>query len=266
MKLEPSILNLCTIWNTKGDSVSLDGEVLTTACYSYNFKKFKGHQEYNIWMYKDFSGYIIKTRNNTLLTLGQLIEHVQWIKDFLPDGIVGDFSITEELKSPENPYELCKFKLNIHITGANIYHKLVLTWIRMAYELPYSLIILDANRLDTIEEFNDLNKLNKFLICSTAYPETSKFYWREDMSFSHYTKILPDKILLDLLEMESAPNNPYQYLYNVIRPERVDLYEDIKVLEESESLLDTDTWISDSEFKKRLEIYKNNFKFFKYEQ
>lgn len=267
MKIGVGVLNLCTIWSATGDGVN-QNETLETACYSTNFRRFTGHQEYNIWMYRDLTGYERSVRNNTFLTLGELVDHVQWIKDFLPEGIVGDFTVTEEEEEENN---LKKFKLNLHITGANIYHKLVLNWIRYAYELPYSLIILDTYRLGDVEELKGLNRINKFILCSSAYTENSRYYWREDMSFGHYTVLHPDKILLERLEKEASNqtkdeyNSFYQSLTTVFG-DTVDA--DIQTLKVDEDLLDTEKWVDGKDFDKRLEIYKENLKFYnkEYEQ
>ena len=192
MILAKGVYNLLTEWEAKGDKVNLD-KIRKSACYGGCFPLFSGHQEYTIWMYRNGDGIENNLRNNTFFDFGELIDHIQWIKDFLPKGIVGDFSIEDEIDNGDE-----KFRLFIKIDGPNIYHKLVLNWIRYAYELPYSLIIKDVSRLG--DEFKDLNRINKFILCSSVYTESTVYYWREDMSFGHYTILHKD--LLSRLEEE----------------------------------------------------------------
>ena len=260
MIITSGIYNLHTEWTANGDAVNAD-RVRITACYSSNFSLFSGHQSYVIWMYRDGDGFKNNVRNNTFFDLGELIDHVQWIKDFLPKGIVGDFSIEEEI-DPDK-----KFKLSIDITGPNIYHKLVLNWIRYAYELPYSLIIKDVPRLG--DEFKELNRINKFILCSSIYTDSSEYYWRADMSFGHYTILHKDENLLARLEKESQKpaEDQRQYLANVFGEA---VYDDriLTLPEEGQILLDTDNWVKGLNFENRLELYKHNFKIYgkEYEQ
>jgi len=259
MIITKGIYNLHTEWEASGDKVNTYG-VKESACYSSYFPQFSGHQEYNIWMYRNGDGFQNNLRNNTFFDLGELIDHVQWIKDFLPKGIVGDFSIEEEIDEGDK-----KFKLSINIDGPNIYHKLILNWIRYAYELPYSLIIKDVSRLG--DEFKDLNRINKFILCSSIYTESSMYYWRGDMSFGHYTILHKD--LLSRLEKESKKlEENSQYLENVFGDSV--FYDSLvsQLPKEEQVLLDTDRWVKGLNFEERLELYKHNFKIFgkEYEQ
>lgn len=266
MKINPGILNLCTRWSSSGDGVNIhDQVILTTACYSTNFTRFKGHQYYIIEMYHSLAGYQNSVRNNTFLDMGGLIDHIQWIKDFLPEGIVGDFTVSD---SAENI-----FRVTLNITGANIYHRLVLNWIRYAYELPYSLILMDTYRLNDIEEFKDLNRINKFILCSSIYGERSTYYWRTDMSFGHFTKLQStEKILRKLKETSLNPPSDGGYYYNQTLSEHIfdkivpNYSENLKLLDYDEDLLDTEKWVDGKDFSKRLELYKYNFNFCKQDE
>ena len=254
MIITKGIYNLHTEWLAKGDAVNVDN-IKKTACYGSNFPLFSGHQSYVIWMYRDGDGFINNVRNNTFFDLGELIDHIQWIKNFLPKGIVGDFSIEEEVDQGK------KFKLSIDITGSNIYHKLVLNWIRYAYELPYSLIIKDVSRLG--DEFKELNRINKFILCSSIYTESSEYYWRTDMSFGHNTILHKDEDLLARLEKESQKtgNLEQQYLDDVFGDEIYNSGE-LTLPEDDRVLLETDNWVKGLNFEERLELYKHNFKIF----
>lgn len=262
MKINVGILNLCTRWSSSGDGVNTD-TLLTTACYSTNFVRFRGHQYYVIEMYHSLAGYRNSVRNNTFLDMGGLIDHIQWIKDFLPEGIVGDFTVSDNAE--DNIY-----RVTLNITGANIYHRLVLNWIRYAYELPYSLILMDTYRLNDVEEFKDLNRINKFILCSSIYGEKSTYYWRTDMSFGHFTRLQSTEETLKKLETTShniPESEGYHYnqtlndhVFNEILPNGSN---DLKLLDYDEDLLDTERWVDGKDFLKRLELYKYNFKFCK---
>jgi hypothetical protein len=251
MKIDKGCLNLHTEWEAKGDAVNTEHQ--TTCCYSSYFPRFKGNQKYSIWIYKDGTGLKGYHRNETFLTLGELTEHVRYIQEFLPEGVVGDFEIREE-----NTEELRRFVLTIDVTGENIYHKLVLNWIRYAYELPYSLIIKDALRLN-VEEFNNLSLINKFILCSSAYTEDSEYYWRDDMSFGHYSMLLDKAEILNRLEEESKKDPAHQALICVFPRE---YKEGTELLDVSEDLLETSNWIDGKNFNDRVEIYKHNLKLY----
>lgn len=257
MKL-PMMLNLHTEWEAKGDGVNRDHQL--SACYSSNFPCFKGHQDYKIWLFKDFTQ-INHHRNNTFLGLGELTKHIQFIKDFLPEGVVGDFSIEESEQTMDNG-KLKKFYiLSISINGENIYHKLVLTWIRYAYELPYSLIILDANRLEEKGEFGNLNLLNKFLLCSSGWTDEGTYYWRSDMSMGHFTMLHPDKTLLKNLEVESKDEKQYlsSVFGNKVANAEYGASDSEFELIDHDDLLETENWTEGKGFDQRLEIYKRNY-------
>jgi hypothetical protein len=259
-------LNLHTEWAAEGYITRPHHE---SACYSSNFPRFKGLQKYKIWMYRDDEGISrMNSRNNVFLSLGELVEHIEYLKNLLPEGVIGDYEIEEtETNGYNDDSDGVKAKaylLSISIDGPNIYHKFALTWIRFAYELPYSLIILDANRLSEEEEFKHLGKLNLFNLCSSGYGQ-GEMYWRSDMSMGHFSKMMTDKELLEKMKLESE--KPEQYLSHLFTNSRNSEIPipGTKEISLGDHLIKED-WTEGKGYKERLEIYKYNFKLYKNEE
>lgn len=263
MLIQKSILNLHTEWESHGDRVNVEHRV--GCCYSDNFKHFFGKQNYKIWIYKDLMGYTeLNHRNNTFLSLGGLIEHIQFIKDYLPENVLTRFSIEESTVNSSNDEKFVPipiFVVNLEINGENIYHKFILTWIRYAYELPYSLILLDAIRLGELDEFKHLNLLNRFLLCSSGWSEDAGYYWRSDMSMGHYTLIHSNDYIRDRLVIEAETHPELGFLCDVFGEQFFNDYDERGTKRiPNEYLLETDNWVNGDLFEMRLEIYKNNYK------
>jgi hypothetical protein len=253
-------LNLHTEWKAFGDGVNTEiEERRKSACYGYNFRVFHGNQRYEIWMYHSGDGFKAGCRNDTFLGKEEIVNHVEYIRDLLPKGIVTDIQVEDD----NDEGGARKYKLSLQIHGKNIYHKLVLNWIRYAYELPYSLILKDVLRMEEKGDFKELGRLNKFILASSVWTSKSGYYWREDMSFGHYTDLMTEKRLLEKLMEESGRSE--QYLENVFGAER---FKDGVVSLQEEDLLETDNWIEGNNYGKRIECYKTNYNIYNklYEQ
>lgn len=253
-------LNLHTEWKAFGDGVNTEKEERRfSACFGCNFPAFHGDQRYEIWMYNSGDGFKAGCRTNTFLKKEEIINHVEYIRDFLPEGTVTDIQIEDD--NDENGAR--KYKLSLQVHGQNIYHKLVLNWIRYAYELPYSLILKDVLRMEERGDFKELGRLNKFILASSAWTDDSGYYWREDMSFGHYTNLMSESKLLERLKEESEREE--QYLEDVFGEPHHQL--EVKYILEDD-LLETDNWIEGNNYGNRIECYKINYNFFNksYEQ
>jgi hypothetical protein len=253
-------LNLHTEWKAFGDGVNTEKEERRfSACFGCNFPAFHGNQRYEIWMYNSGDGFKAGCRTNTFLKKEEIINHVEYIRDFLPGGTVTDIQIEDD--NDENGAR--KYKLSLQVHGQNIYHKLVLNWIRYAYELPYSLILKDVLRMEERGDFKELGRLNKFILASSAWTDDSEYYWRGDMSFGHYTNLMSESKLLERLKEESEREE--QYLEDVFGEPHHQL--EVEYISEDD-LLETDNWIEGNNYGDRIECYKINYNFFNksYEQ
>lgn len=253
-------LNLHTEWKAFGDGVNTkEGERRQSACFGCNFPMFTGNQKYEIWMYNSGDGFKAGCRTNTFLSKEEIVNHLEYIRDLLPEGTVTDIQIEDDNDEGGSR----KYKLSLQVHGRNIYHKLVLNWIRYAYELPYSLILKDVLRMEERGDFKELGRLNKFILASSAWTDDSEYYWREDMSFGHYTNLMPESKLLERLKEESEREE--QYLEDVFGEPQHQL--EVKSISEDD-LLEIDNWIEGNNYGNRIECYKTNYNFFNksYEQ
>lgn len=260
MKLN-KYLNLHTEWKAFGDGVNTEKKKRKySACYGSNFQVFHGNQRYEIWMYHSGDGFKAGLRTNTFLGKEEIVNHVEYIRDLLPEGTVTNIQIEDD----NDEGGARKYKLSLQVHGENIYHKLVLNWIRYAYELPYSLILKDVLRMEERGDFKELGRLNKFILASSAWTDDSEYYWRGDMSFGHYTNLMPESKLLERLKEESEREE--QYLEDVFGEPQHQLK--VKSILKDD-LLETDNWIEGNNYGNRIECYKTNLQFFQqiiYEQ
>ena len=260
MKLD-KCLSLHTEWRAFGDGVNTEKEKrIYSSCYGSKFPVFHGNQRYEIWMYHSGDGFKAGRRTDTFLGKEEIVNHVEYIRDLLPEGTVTDIQIEDD----NDEGGARKYKLSLQVHGENIYHKLVLNWIRYAYELPYSLILKDVLRMEERGDFKELGRFNKFILASSAWTSDSEYYWREDMSFGHYTDLMTEKRLLEKLKEESKRNDG-QYLEDVFGGEH---FRDGVISLPENDLLETDNWIKGNNYENRIECYKTNYNIYNksYEQ
>lgn len=254
-------LNLHTEWKAFGDGVNKGGEErICSACYGSNFPVFHGNQRYEIWMYHSGDGFKEGCRTDTFLGKEEIVNHVEYIRDLLPSGTVTDIKVEDD----NDEGGARKYKLSLQVHGENIYHKLVLNWIRYAYELPYSLILKDVLRMEEKGDFKELGRLNKFILASSAWTDDSEYYWRGDMSFGHYTDLMTEERLLE--KLREVSENDEQYLVDVFGKEHF-IGENVMSLPKDD-LLETNNWIEGNNYGNRIECYKTNYNIYNksYEQ
>ena len=151
-------LNFHTEYSSEG---TLNKEMCREACFSDVF--YGQTRQGNTYVIKFYMGQVgLKNgaKNNAcFLTKEELSDYISLAKkihDF-------DFSITEDMDD-ENVLDV---KIELHAT--RIVHRYILTWIRYAYEYPFNMYLMDAMRLQKLDEFKDDDLINLFnLVGATA--------------------------------------------------------------------------------------------------
>ncbi len=134
------------------------------ACFYYVFngKEYQNNY-YKIIIYRGLN-MIKKTYDNgCFLEKSELHHHISILKHIFDFT----FNIEECVNKNLDPY----YELSLHISGANLIHRFILTWIRYVYEFPYNLYILDVNNMKTIDTFKYVNPINLFNIVASSYSE-----------------------------------------------------------------------------------------------
>lgn len=171
-----SFLSFHTEYSSEG---TVEKRMGKEACFSRVF-----HGPYymtNKYVIKIYSGFcMIKQHNNNgcFLTKEQLHRHVilLWKIWHFP------FTIKEKIsKNGLNPY----FELSMQVTGYNIVHRFILTWIRYSYEFPYSLYMLDVIKLKRFKEFKYLNQFNIFNLVSSRMRRGEDIHMFTDVHYKY---------------------------------------------------------------------------------
>lgn len=139
-----NLLSYCTKYSAKGD---VNVSEKTDYCFGsvFNSGRQNKTEEYNIFIYKGLEqGEKHYKNNNCILTKNQLKSHCDFLKKLLNIKIV----IKEREKY---------FIVKVQLSACESAHRFVLTWIRYAYEAPFSLALMSAIKVKKY-----LPKLNKF--------------------------------------------------------------------------------------------------------
>lgn len=244
----------CTGMVTVGPIPMVLGEYENRCCYGHRFGEFRGLMEFMIYIRRPDHLLEKPTRHSCFLSKGQLREHIESIFSILPSDFIKKFEI---LEVEEDITWAVYFKAE----GENLYYRILLTWIRMAYEFPYSLILTDAFRLRSYEKFKGLSDLNRFRIASLCYPHDTNYLWREDQTMTHYGKLMNNSTLVE--EINQYLNDEvreHTYLSDVFDKETYSPSKLVKISSES-NLKSIRYWMSDEVFLvERLKYHRSNLK------
>ena len=153
-----AFLNFHTEYSSTG---TLEKDMCREYCFSDVFwGKNRQGNTYIIKYYLGEAGLDDGQKNNAcFLTKEELYDYISLAKkihDF-------EFSITED-KDNKNVLDI---ELTLH--AKRIVHRYILTWIRYAYEYPFNMYLMDAMRLQKLDDFKDLDLFNLItLIGATA--------------------------------------------------------------------------------------------------
>lgn len=130
-----------TEYSCSGD---YDRKMASSACFASAFRdvdtRKKSSINYKIKLYTNAEiSRNIGRSNFCPLSKKDLKNHIYLLKGIIPFEV----QITE-YKEEKDPYYEVDLKLN-DLPG--IYHKFILTWIRYAYEFPYNMFLVEANKL-----------------------------------------------------------------------------------------------------------------------
>lgn len=238
-------LNFCTIYSSKG---SINKPKSRAYCFSTIFYQGPNVQEneYMLEIYTD--KYKNKDDNNCLLTEEQLITHIEEAKKFR--------NFEYSLSKKDNKYIL-NFKLN----GPRMYHKVILSWIRYAYEFPFNVALYEAFKLKNTKGFKRESLFNLFNLVGG-----SMSYYKHGCDihaigrFNQFKPKVSYKELKTLTDnkINESPSTPI----NTILPELKN--ENFIVLENKNNVfMEGEYWEDNKSFKKRLKVYRVNNKILK---
>lgn len=238
-------LNFCTVYSSKG---SINKPKRREYCFSTIFYQGPDVQEneYMLEIYTD--RYKNRDDNNCLLTEEQLITHIEEAKK------IRNFEYS--LSKKDNKYIL-NFKLN----GPRMYHKVILSWIRYAYEFPFNIALYETFKLKNTKGFKRESLFNLFNLIGgsmnyykhgTHIHAIGRFdYFKPKISYKELIKIINNKV-------KESPKDPI----NNILPE-LDRKQFKTINTGNYSFMEGGYWENDKEYKKRLKTYKSNNKILK---
>lgn len=237
-----NFLNFCTRYRSVG---SVDHNMRNAACFGDIFGGPERQKNtYVIEIY--FNKYEDEDNNNCHLTTEQLVEFINEIKKVI--------YFDHSLEKHEDKYVL-KFILN----ASKIYHKLVLTWIRYSYEFPYNMVVEECFKLKDVYGFKRITFFNLFNVIgpSLNYSEhgtdihaIGRFYhFKKIMSYKDISNKIKQgfRTVNELVDYVNKPPKPFEL---ITLPKRV-------------KITDSKYWDNEQEFKKRIKVYRRNYKILK---
>lgn len=241
-----NFLNFYTMYGSKG---SVDKPLKREYCFSTIFYQGPDVQnnDYVIKIYK--KGYIDNNDNNCLLTTEQLVIHINEIKKLY------DFEHT--LFEEEECYTL-----KLQLKAPRMYHKIILSWIRYAYEFPFNVTIYEAFKLKEVRGFKRMHLLNLFNIVSAS---TNYYKHGTDIHgigvYKDFKKLITWKEFKTLIDKHIKKDKRGQI--NSIIP--VDNNLDIRFISvpKKYKITNSDYWFDETEFKNRIKVYNYNKKLLK---
>lgn len=238
-------LNFNTMYESKG---SVEKAMKREYCFSTIF--YQGpdvqHNKYVIKIYKE--GYHDEWDNNCLLTVEQLVEHINEIKKI--------YKFEHTLFEEEDCY-----KLHMELDAPRMYHKVILSWIRYAYEFPFNVTIYEAFKLREVYGFKQLSLLNLFNIIG---PSTHFSKHGCDIHaigcYSDIKKMVSWKEFKSLIN-KAIKNNKKGQINNIIPTKNLNIqYIEVP---KGHQITNSNYWLDEAEFTKRVKVYKNNKKIIK---
>ena len=235
----------CESLDNKGRSVKM-GEYICFSAGGGGFLHYRGKQKFNIEIYRGIEKTASRKNHLCLFSLDEVKEHVNDL--FLvvnPDELqILDIRETKE-----------KYYIDIIINSSfNIVYRFILTWIRFLWERPYSLALKESFFLK--QEFTELDPFSRYTIARTSFckgfcwgtghsavQRLDRYYKPEEIKSRLHSRICTS--LNDLYERSSFEFQPLI--------EKIDEYSPYSDLE----------YFQDPDlFKKRLEIYIQNKKYY----
>ena len=240
-----NFLNFCTRYKVDGTQYKA---MRTESCFSDVFSGPR-HQanDYTIEIF--FEKYRDNDNNNCWLTTEQLTEYIEEVRKLI------HFEYT--LKKNENKYIL-KFKLNAPL----LYHKFVLSWIRYAYEFPYNMIVEECFKLKETKGFKRINFFNLFNIVGPSLNYECHGTTIHAIGVLHeFKELVTYKTLIKTLKKLDARER----VNNILEVVDGKVKKDVQYIKTPRNLSieNSNYWDDNKEFKKRIKVYKNNYKILK---
>ena len=238
-----NFLNFCTRYKSEG---TVNHRLINEACFSDIFRG-PNRQKNNYIIEIYFNKHEDEDNNNCHLTTEQIVEFINDIKKVI--------YFDHSLEKHEDKYVL-KFKLD----APRIYHKLILTWIRYTYEFPYNMIVEECFKLKEIHGFKRITLFNLFNIIGPSLN-----YSEHGTNIHVIGCLYRFKNLMSYYELSKKLKQAKYQEVNDLVDYIGDHKDNFKYVKEPKGLQITDSqyWDDENEFKKRIKVYKNNYKIIK---
>lgn len=244
LNIDFKYLEFWTYYSSKGTT---DKELAREYCFSKIFYgKTKQNNDYELFIYND--GHLKTRDNNCLLTKEQLIKHIEEINKFYK------FEYTLNPIKGKNGY-----KLSFNLNAPLVYHKVILSWLRYAYEFPFNVAIYEAFKLKEEKGFKRVTLLNLFNLIGSTMNCTNHgasihaigvFYeWKRFINYKEFCKYIKKA-------NKRSPNCVINDIIPVLDKKEFKILN----LPADKRINHTDYWEDEKEYKTRLKLYKKNLK------
>jgi hypothetical protein len=153
------------------------------------------------------------------------------------------------------------YTLHMELNAPRMYHKVILSWIRYTYEFPFNVTIYEAFKLKEIHGFKQLGLLNLFNIIG---PSTKIYKHGCDIHaigcYDRIKKLISWKEFKSLIN-KAIKNNKRGQINDIIPTKHLDIqYIEVP---NGHKITNSNYWLDETEFAKRVKVYKNNKKVIK---
>lgn len=238
-------LSYCTEYSSKGtDNKKMGREVCFAKVFHYYREKKEPQKNYyRVRIYKgDHKAAAERLDNNCFVSIQEVRNHLDIMRNYV--------------KFHYKVFDKGEFYLvHLHIEGANIYHRLILTWLRYLYEFPYNLIVKEMLRIRKQKtKINSLSNMNLFNLIGQTIAVGGQGGHSIIMFWGIY-KFLTNDEIKESLKTHNDLNNLFPLLErNYDKARRM-----LERIGDYNKGVNSKFWESDEEFKKRLELYEKNY-------
>ena len=236
-------MSYCTEYSSKGtDNRRMTREVCFAAVF-HGWGRKPANPQVNYYQIKIHKGEALvkdKLDNNCLVDINTVRKHMDIMRNF----VKFNYKVMDK-----KGY----FLVHLHLNAPNIYHRLVLTWLRYLYEFPYNFIVADMVKIRKLNtKMNSLSSMNMFNLIGETL-NVGGAGGHSIISFCWPYKFVTTAQLKETLK----DINQLCYLF----PRLEDKHrEELEKAPEPRRAYESDFWQSEDAFKERVALYEKNYK------